>query len=166
MSRYLSHKHTVGPFGKQAALFILSLPHCGVNNSCSGSLSQQSGGYLLTCGECWIAGGIIHSILPNACVTAWLQLRPNIGIFQNTLRHTVVFPIVVVVVDVDTISRLKAIGFFTMKSFTKMLSSSVSEGTVVHLSSKASSLYSNIDTEKFPSSVLRVTVLEMKQEIN
>lgn len=76
------------------------------------------------------------------------------------------FPIVVVVVDVDTISRLKAIGFFTMKSFTKMLSSSVSEGTVVHLSSKASSLYSNIDTEKFPSSVLRVTVLEMKQEIN
>lgn len=53
-----------------------------------------------------------------------------------------------------------------MKTLTKMLSSSVSEGTVVHLSSKASSLYSNIDTEKFPSSVLRVTVLEMKQETN
>lgn len=49
--------------------------------------------------------------------------------------------------------------FFTMKTLTKMSSSSVSDGTVVHLSSKASSLYSNMDTEKFPSSVLRVTVL-------
>lgn len=46
-----------------------------------------------------------------------------------------------------------------MKTFTKMLSSSVSEGTVVHLSSKASSLYSSMDTEKFPSSVFRVMVL-------
>lgn len=166
VSRYLSHKHTAGRSGKQAVLFILSLPHCGVNNSCSGSLSQQSGGYLLTCGECWIAGGIIHSILPKACVTAWLQLRPNIGIFQNTLRHTVVSNCCCCCCGCDTISRLKGIGFFTMKTFTKMSSSSVSEGTVVHLSSKASSLYSNIDTEKFPSSVLRVTVLEMKQEIN
>lgn len=50
-----------------------------------------------------------------------------------------------------------------MKTLTKMSSSRVSEGTVVHLSSKASSLYSNMDTEKFPSSVLRVTVLKQKE---
>lgn len=49
-----------------------------------------------------------------------------------------------------------------MKTFTKMLSSRVSDGTVVHLSSKALSLYSSIDTEKFPSSVFRVIGLQRK----
>lgn len=49
--------------------------------------------------------------------------------------------------------------FVTMKTFTKMSSSRVSDGTVVHLSSKASSLKSSMDTEKLPSSVFRVMVL-------
>jgi len=51
-----------------------------------------------------------------------------------------------------------------MKTFTKMSSSSVSDGTVVHLSSNASSLYSNIDTEKFPSSVFKMMVLVHKKK--
>ena len=49
---------------------------------------------------------------------------------------------------------------FTMNILTKMSSSKVREGTVVHLSSKAWSLYSSMDTEKFPSSVFRVIVLQ------
>lgn len=50
-----------------------------------------------------------------------------------------------------------------MKTLTKMSSSSVRDGTVVHRSSNASSLYSNIDTEKFPSSVFRVIVLQREK---
>lgn len=53
------------------------------------------------------------------------------------------------------------VGCLTMNTLTKMSSSRVSEGTVVHLSSKASSLYSSMDTEKFPSSVLSVMVLRV-----
>lgn len=53
-----------------------------------------------------------------------------------------------------------------MKTFTKMSSSSVSDGTVVHRSSNASSLNSNMDTEKFPSSVFRVIVLKTQRGSN
>lgn len=52
----------------------------------------------------------------------------------------------------------------TMKTLTKMSSSRVSDGTVVHRFSKASSLYSDMDTEKLPSSVFRVMALQRQQQ--
>lgn len=48
----------------------------------------------------------------------------------------------------------------TKKTLTKMSWSRASAGTVVQRSWKASSLNSSMDTEKFPSSVLRVMLLQ------
>lgn len=77
VSRYLSHKHTTS----SVIHFVPST--LWVNNSCSGSLSQHSGDFLLTCGECWIAWGIIHSILPNVCD----RLASAKAKYRNTLKH-------------------------------------------------------------------------------
>lgn len=77
VSRYLSHKHTT------SSVIHLVPSTLWVNNSCSWRLSQHSGDFLLTCGECWIAWGIIHSILPNMCDS----VASAHAKYRNTSKH-------------------------------------------------------------------------------